>query len=95
MNPKVVFNLKLDYFKFVNWLSTNYTKDNKNKLQFLATNVQGDISIDQKQIAVKRVVRLRDIKIDINLRLDDHVSSLCKKGKSKTSRPSQNIHIHV
>ena len=82
---KVICNLKCDYLKFVKWLSANYMKDNKDKLQFLAPKLGGDISIDidGKDIVGKKVVKLLGIKIDSNLRFDDHVSSLCKKASQK------------
>ena len=60
-------------------------KDNKDKLQLLVPNLGGDIFIDigGKDIVGRKVVKLLGIKIDINLRLDDHVSSLCKKASQK------------
>ena len=94
---KVICKLKLDYLNFVKWLSANYMKDNKDKLQLLVLNLGGDISIDigGKDIVGRKVVKLLGIKIDSNLRFDDHVSPLCKKCKPKTSRPCKNIYIHV
>ena len=82
---KVICKLKLNYLNFVKWLSANYMKDNKDKLKLLVPNLGGDISIDigGKDIVGRKVVKLLGIKIDSNLRFDDHVSSLCKKASQK------------
>ena len=82
---KVICKLKSDYLILTEWLSANYMKDNKDKLQFLAPNLGGDksINIDGKDIVGKEVVKLLGIKIDSKLRFDDHVSSLCKKASQK------------
>ena len=82
---KVICKLKVDYFNFVKWLSANYMKVNKDKFQLLVPNLGGDISIviGGKDIVGRKVVKLLGIKIDSNLRFDDHVSSLCKKASQK------------
>ena len=57
---KVICKLKLDYLNFVKWLSADYMKDNKDKLQLLVPNLGGDISIDigGKDIAGRKVIKL-------------------------------------
>ena len=60
-------------------------KNNKDKHQFLARNLEEDISIDigGKDIVGRKVVKLLCFKKDSNLRFEDLVSSLCKKASQK------------
>ena len=82
---KVICKLKSDYLQLIEWLSSNYMKDNQDKLQLLIPNNNDDIgiSIGENDIKGSSTGKLLGIKIDNRFRFDDHVSTLCKKASQK------------
>ena len=70
----------------LNWLKNNVLKNNVDKCHVLvSTNKPVDIKTGDYTIDKSEYEKLLDVKIDVNLNFNDHISDLCKKASRKIS----------
>ena len=78
---ELVKAIQLDTLTLLKWFKINLFKLNADKCKLLISNKENDLSIDVEgeTIICQKSVKLLGIKIDNQLKFNEHISSICKK----------------
>ena len=88
---ELVEALQLDSETLIEWFKTNCFMMNADKCKLLISNTDLYIDIEGETIVCEKLVKLLGIKIDNQLTFSEHVSSICKKSKLKTTCAGQSL----